>query len=45
MNYEFYTCNILKAPFHYFLSCTGKDHSTREVTPTGHTTSGRSGEE
>lgn len=25
--------------------CTGKDHSTREVTPTRHTAGGRGGEE
>lgn len=27
------------------LLCTGKDHSTREVTPTRHTAGGRGGEE
>lgn len=37
--------DILKTWFHSVLLCTGKDHSTREVTPTRHTAGGRGGEE
>lgn len=36
--------DILKI-FHSVPLCTGKDHSTREVTPTRHTAGGRGGEE
>lgn len=34
-----------KTWFYSVLLCTGKDHSTREVTPTRHTAGGRGGEE
>lgn len=37
--------DILKTWFNSFLLCTGKDHSTREVTATRHTAGGRGGEE
>lgn len=37
--------DILKTWFHSVPLCTGKDHSTREVTPTRHTAGGRGGEE
>lgn len=37
--------DILKTWFHSVPLCTGKDHSTREVTATRHTAGGRGGEE
>lgn len=37
--------DILKTWFHSVPLCTGKDHSTREVTATRHTAGSRGGEE